>query len=101
MHPTVVKRDLNSHLAEITPFVRDEIYHAYETLMLACETWTKVDMPEMITEIISRASNCMMGEKALSRNAEWTRTSIDFTADTSLTAMQLKQYPLFLRPLAQ
>jgi len=101
LHPAVVKRDLNSHLAEITPFVQDEIYHAYETLMPACKTWTKVDMPEMFTEIISRASNRMMGGKPLSRNPEWTRTSIDFTADTSLAAMQLKQYHLSLRPLAQ
>lgn len=43
----------------------------------------------------------MMGGKALSRNAEWTATSINFTTDTWLAAQRLKRFPPLLRPIAQ
>lgn len=58
-------------------------------------------MADKFTDIISCASNRMMGGKALSRNAEWTATSINFTTDTWLAAQRLKQFPPILRPIAQ
>lgn len=56
---------------------------------------------DKITDIISCASNWMMGGKALSRNAKWTVTSINFTTDVWLAAQRLKRYPHLLRPIAQ
>lgn len=58
-------------------------------------------MADIFTQVISRASNRMMGGEALSRNQEWTATSINFTTDTWLAAQRLKQFPAFLRPIAQ
>lgn len=58
-------------------------------------------MADIFTQIISRASNRMMGGKALSRNPEWTATSINFTTDTWLAAQRLKQFSPIIRPIAQ
>jgi hypothetical protein len=58
-------------------------------------------MADIFTQIISRSSNRMLGGKALSRNRDWTDTSIDFTTDTWLAAQQLKRYPAWLRPIMQ
>ena len=43
----------------------------------------------------------MMGGKALSRNSEWTETSINFTTDTWLASQRLKTFSPWLRPIAQ
>lgn len=58
-------------------------------------------MAEVFTQIISRASNRMLGGKSLSRNRDWTDTSINFTTDTWLASQKLKQYPAWLRPIVQ
>jgi cytochrome P450 len=83
------------------PSVEDEIYHAYEALMPPCQDWTKVPMAETFTAIISRASNRMLGGTALSRNTEWTSTSVNFTDDTWLAAQRLKRFHPLLRPIVQ
>lgn len=43
----------------------------------------------------------MLGGKALSRNRDWTDTSINFTTDTWLASQQLKRYPAWLRTVLQ
>ena len=58
-------------------------------------------MADKFTQIISRASNRMLGGKPLSRNAEWTATSINFTTDTWLASQSLKKIHPALRPFAQ
>ncbi|EOD47369.1 putative cytochrome p450 protein [Neofusicoccum parvum UCRNP2] len=83
------------------PAVEDEIHHAFGALLPDCEDWTPILVADTFTAIISRASNRMLGGKALSRNDEWTATSINFTADTWLASQRLKRYPAFLQPLAQ
>ncbi|KAL8648734.1 MAG: hypothetical protein Q9226_005872 [Calogaya cf. arnoldii] len=101
LHPGVVKRDLNASLGDIMPAVQDEIYHAFDDLMAPCQDWSQLDMANTFTAIISRASNRMLGGKALSRNTEWTSTSVSFTDDTWLAAQRLKQFHPFLRPVIQ
>ncbi|KAL8692055.1 MAG: hypothetical protein Q9218_002841 [Villophora microphyllina] len=83
------------------PDVQDEIYHAFDALMPSCQDWNLVPVADIFTAIISCASNRMLGGKALSRNSEWTSTSINFTDDTWLTAQRLKRFRPFLRPLVQ
>ncbi|GME44608.1 putative cytochrome P450 [Neofusicoccum parvum] len=83
------------------PAVEDEIHHAFGALFPDCKDWTPILVADTFTAVISRASNRMLGGKALSRNDEWTATSINFTADTWLASQQLKRYPAFLQPLAQ
>ncbi|KAK3946255.1 cytochrome P450 [Diplogelasinospora grovesii] len=101
LHPNVVKKDLNANLALILPDVEDEVYHAFQTLLPKHDDWTPVRIADLFTDIISRASNRMLGGKELSRNREWTATSIDFTTDTWLASQRLKRFPALLRPLAQ
>ncbi|PYI24536.1 cytochrome P450 [Aspergillus violaceofuscus CBS 115571] len=97
LHPDVVKRSLNANLERIIPDVHEEIVHAYQSLLPP----SQVRMAEIFTQIISRSSNRMLGGKALSRNRDWTDTSINFTSDTWLAAQQLKRYPEWLRPIIQ
>lgn len=101
LHPKIVKKVLNASLNEIMPSVEDEVYHAFETLMPSCQNWTTLSMPDMFTEIISRASNRMLGGQPLSRNGEWTSTSINFTTDTWLASQRLKSFAPVLRPFVQ
>lgn len=58
-------------------------------------------MADTFTAIISRASNRMLGGKSLSRNTQWTSTSVHFTDDTWLAAQRLKQFHPLLRPIVQ
>ena len=58
-------------------------------------------MADTFTTIISRASNRMLGGKALSRNTVWTSTSVNFTDDTWRAAQRLKQFHPLLRPIVQ
>lgn len=100
----------------VMPGVYDEVVHAYQTLLPPPDgrsssqdkeedsnktDWKPVRMADVFTQIISRASNRMMGGPALSRNHEWTATSINFTTDTWLAAQRLKRFPFFLRPIVQ
>ncbi|OCL05915.1 putative cytochrome P450 [Glonium stellatum] len=104
LHPGVVKKSLNSNLAAIMPSVEEEIYHAFETTLPPFNKntdWTSVVMADKFVDIISRASNRMLGGKALSRNAEWTATSINFTTDAWLASQRLKQFHPLLRPIVQ
>ncbi|KAM7203158.1 putative cytochrome P450 [Naviculisporaceae sp. PSN 640] len=101
LHPGVVKKNLNANLALVMPAVQDEVNHAFATLFPSCEDWTPIRIADVFTDIISRASNRMLGGKALSRNPEWTATSINFTTDTWLASQRLKQFPAILRPVAQ
>ncbi|EAA63242.1 hypothetical protein AN3274.2 [Aspergillus nidulans FGSC A4] len=101
LHPDVVKKSLNANLELIMPDVYDEIVHAYRSLLTPSHDWQPVRMSEIFTQIISRASNRMLGGKALSRNRDWTDTSINFTTDTWLASQQLKRYPAWLRPVIQ
>ncbi|KAK6826398.1 hypothetical protein RU639_005612 [Aspergillus parasiticus] len=101
LHPNVVKNSLNANLELIMPDVYDEIVHAYRSLLTPSDDWQPVRMADIFTQIISRSSNRMLGGKALSRNRDWTDTSINFTTDTWLAAQQLKRYPAWLRPIMQ
>ncbi|KAL4922537.1 cytochrome P450 [Aspergillus aurantiobrunneus] len=101
LHPNVVKKSLNANLELIMPDVHDEVVHAYQALLAPSDDWQPIRMADVFTQIISRASNRMLGGKALSRNREWTDTSINFTTDTWLASQQLKRYPVWLRPVIQ
>ncbi|CAI7653208.1 unnamed protein product [Penicillium pancosmium] len=83
------------------PDVYDEIIHAFQFLLPASDDWKPVRIAEVFTQIISRASNRMLGGKSLSRNRDWTDTSINFTTDTWLASQKLKEYPAWLRPIVQ
>lgn len=78
-------------------------FHSTSCVNISNKTtdWMPVRMAETFTQIISRASNRMLGGKALSRNSEWTTTSMNFTTDTWMAAQRLKQFPPFLRPIVQ
>ncbi|KAH7322513.1 putative cytochrome P450 [Stachybotrys elegans] len=101
LHPAVVKRDLNASLAQIMPAVEDEVFHAFKELLPQGNDWAPICPADTFTQIISRASNRMLGGKALSRNAEWTATSIDFTTDTWLASQRLKEFPAVTRSLVK
>ncbi|KAL8906557.1 MAG: hypothetical protein Q9207_001941 [Kuettlingeria erythrocarpa] len=101
LHPNVVKKDLNSALTKLMPAVEEEIEYALDALMPPCNNWTPLKMADNFNQLISRASNHMLGGTDLSRNEEWTKTSIDFTTDTYLAAVRFKQIPAVNRPLAQ
>ncbi|KAI4201502.1 MAG: hypothetical protein LQ348_001639 [Seirophora lacunosa] len=101
LHPNVIKKDLNAALTKIMPAVEEEIECAFDAVMPPCDDWTPLKMADNFNQLISRASNYMLGGTALSRNEEWTKTSIDFTTDTHLAAVRLKQIPAILRPFAQ
>ncbi|KAL9021135.1 MAG: hypothetical protein Q9185_001674 [Variospora sp. 1 TL-2023] len=101
LHPVVIKKDLNAALNKIMPDVGEEIDYAFDAVMPSCDDWTPLAMGDHFNQLISRASNYMLGGTDLSRNEEWTKTSIDFTTDTYLAAIRLKQIPAIFRPIAQ
>ncbi|EAW12417.1 cytochrome P450 [Aspergillus clavatus NRRL 1] len=109
LHPNVVKQSLNTSLGMVIPAAAaaessDYFYatsHNRANRADYARYWQPVRMADIFTQIISRASNRMLGGKALSRNRNWTDTSINFTTDTWLASQQLKRYPAWLRPILQ
>lgn len=55
----------------------------------------------MMAVIVARVSSRMFGGTGLSQNEEWIQASLKFAHDGFEAAQKLKQWPRFLRPLAQ
>lgn len=56
---------------------------------------------DILTRTVARASSRMFGGKHLSRHEAWTDAMIAFTNDSFLAAQRLKDFPAFVRPIAQ
>jgi hypothetical protein len=100
LHPRVVKAQLNQHLPDVMPGVREEIRNAFNDSFPDCSDWTEVPVVDRITQIVARVSSRMFGGPTLSENKEWVQASIDFAVDGFIGAQKLKKIPGFLRPLA-
>ncbi|KAL8868212.1 MAG: hypothetical protein Q9174_005138, partial [Haloplaca sp. 1 TL-2023] len=118
LHPRIIKNQLNHHLPAVLPEVDDEVTTALELLLpdcngtlaislrrldllTLCPDWTEVNIGDIMTRTVARASSRMFGGTTLSNHEDWTRTMIDFTNDSFLAAQRLKDFPYYTRPLCQ
>jgi len=69
--------------------------------VLIITDWTEVQMGNVSAKTVARASSRMFGGTPLSHHDEWTNTMVDFTTDSFLAAQRLKDFPVFLRPVAK
>ena len=63
--------------------------------------WKETCISDILARVVARASSRMFAGPTLSRHEEWTETMIDFTTDSFLAAQRLKDFPAYVRPIAQ
>ena len=69
--------------------------------MLIIVDWVETCPSEVLTTVVARASSRMFAGRTLSRHEEWTKAMIDFTTDSFLASQRLKDFPTYVRPVAQ
>ena len=69
--------------------------------MLISSDWVQTCISEVLTKVVARASSRMFAGTTLSRHEEWTKVMIDFTTDSFLASQRLKDFPWYVRPVAQ
>lgn len=101
LHPRVAKKDLNRHLDDVIPSVKEEIIQSFNACLPECKDWTRLCMAESFVNIVARVSSQMFGGSQLSHNGEWVGSTIKFAMDGFIGAQKIKKIPHILRPVAQ
>ena len=99
LHPRTAKLQLNQHMDEVLDPIEEEIRLTFEEKIPHSDNYVDVPMAGIILESVARASNRMFGGKALSKNKEWVKTTIEYADAGFMAALKIKKYPYYLRYL--
>ncbi|KAK2594044.1 hypothetical protein QQS21_008263 [Conoideocrella luteorostrata] len=101
LHAHVVLHKLTPKLGDILPIMKDELDFALREELPDCEgEWVKVQIYDIILNIVSRVSARVFVGLRACRNEQWLATSRNFTENFFVTVMILRMLPRFLRPMA-
>ena len=99
LHPRTAKQQLNQHMDEVLGPIEEEIRLTFEEKIPLSDNYTDVPMAEIILESVARASNRINAGKALSKNKEWVKTTIEYADAGFVAALKIKKYPYYIRYL--
>ncbi|KAI9168060.1 Ent-kaurene oxidase [Paramyrothecium foliicola] len=100
LHPRTARNDLNQYMGRVLDPVMEEIKDSFDAHLPAHNEWTPIPVHHAMVEIVARVSSRMFGGTELSRNKGWVDSTINFALDGFVGAQAIKQYPMFIRPLA-
>ena len=93
-----VSVDLTRHIAKIMGDLDEELAHAFEKLLPACDDWTEVYPGQLLPQVVALASGRIFVGLPLSRDPEFVKSTVSFTIDSFLAGEELNKYPKVLRP---
>ncbi|KAI0514717.1 cytochrome P450 monooxygenase [Xylaria bambusicola] len=99
MVPSTLVSHLTPRLPSIMPEVQDEMKIAISEEFPPCDDWTEVNIMEVMTRVITRATSRMAGGKTLSQDREWITAAISYAVWAFTAAQKIKKVPTPLRRL--
>ena len=99
LFPRTAKQQLNQHMDEVLDPIEEEIRLTFEEKLPLSDDYVEVPMAEIVLESVARATNRMFGGKALSRNQEWVKTTIEYANAGFMAGLKIKKYPYYIRYL--
>ena len=99
LHPRTAKLQLNQHMDEVIDPIEEEIRLTFEEMIPLSDDYVEVPIADIILESVARASNRMFGGKALSKNKDWVRTTIEYADAGFMASLKIKKYPYYVRYL--
>ncbi|GIK07513.1 hypothetical protein Aspvir_003179 [Aspergillus viridinutans] len=96
---TAIRVDLTRHLEQNLATFYDEVEYAYRKHVGDSTDWTPVPLYSSILGIVCLLSSRVFVGLPLSRDEEWTRTTMQYSLDAGHEAHSLSPYPSLLRPL--
>lgn len=90
-----------SIVANFVPSLKSELEHFISTEFPKCENWTSVSWKLFGLRTVARLSGSVFVGTAVSRQEEWTQTTIDFAGYVFIAAAKLSIVPSWARPLVQ
>jgi cytochrome P450 len=101
LHHDTIRSDLTRQLGALTTDIMDELAAAFDEIWGSDTTeWKEVCPFETMKVIIGRTSNRIFVGLPLCRNMTLLEHGIGFATAVPLTAVLLRPFPAFLRPLA-
>ncbi|KAH8828884.1 cytochrome P450 [Flagelloscypha sp. PMI_526] len=99
-HAIAVRGPLTRNINMIYPEMREETIASATDHIPLTEDWTEVPAMDVLMMIVSRISNRMIVGLPLCRNRDFLDTNIKYTMQVSTSAVLVRMFPSFLRPLA-
>lgn len=98
-HYDVVKLKLTKALEYNIPILVDESQWAFRVEMGDQSGWTEMNMHHFATNVVTRVVNRILVGPELCRNDEFLQFSGTVTATTFSSAVKLRNYPEFIKPV--
>ncbi|KAL8685390.1 MAG: hypothetical protein Q9218_007791, partial [Villophora microphyllina] len=95
---TVLRHDLNNHLEELLPIMKEVITDVAGQALPAGEAWTSVRVQDVATKIMNSAYCRVILGPAIYQNPQWLEI-LDKGYDVYEAAFYLMDFPMLVRPL--